>query len=216
MTVVYEDKDIVVCIKPDGMLSQSDEKGSKSAVSYLKEKLQCDIFPVHRLDRTTFGLMVFAKNSASAAALTQQIAEHKFTKRYVTVVHGAPEASSARLEDLMFFDRTKNKAFVSKKMRAGVKKAVLDFRVTQSGMIDGEAVSRLEVSLLTGRTHQIRLQFASRGMPLLGDNRYGAKDRFKRIALCAYCLGFCHPATHQKLEFTLDEATLETWLEYFK
>lgn len=217
MKIVFEDKNIVICIKPEGMLSQSDNDGGESAVSRLQALTGGEIYPVHRLDRTTMGLMVFAKTARAASALSRDIAEHRFNKRYIALVHGRPQESRGEMQDLLFFDRRKNKSFVVKKERAGVKKAVLDYVLLNFGETPCGTVSGLEIMLQTGRTHQIRVQCASRGMPLLGDRRYGAQDEFKKIALCAFSLEFPHPESGETLKFDIrDTAEFSEWKNYFE
>ena len=216
MRIVFEDESIVVGIKPEGLLSQSDSTGGESAVSCLQQLTGSEIYPVHRLDRTTMGLMVFAKNTHSAAVLSRDITEHRLEKRYIALVHGRPEKPSGEMRDMLFFDRKKNKSFVVKKERSGVKKAVLEYTVIEETEHSFGAVSSLDIRLETGRTHQIRVQCASRKMPLLGDRRYGAQDEFKKIALCAYRLELQHPKSREKLEFDITSAPeFSEWKNYF-
>lgn len=217
MKIVFSDQNIVVCIKPEGVLSQSDSTGGESAVSCLRELTGGEIYPVHRLDRTTMGLMVFARTARAASALSRDIAEHRFEKRYMALVHGKPEECRGEMQDLLFFDRRKNKSFVVKKERAGVKSAVLDYALLNFGETPSGTVSGLDITLQTGRTHQIRVQCASRGMPLLGDRRYGAQDGFKKIALCAYSLEFPHPISGEKLKLDIrDTDEFSEWKNYFE
>lgn len=183
--VLFENKDFVVCVKPVGINSQNDK--THDLVKALKNQLACDIYPVHRLDTAVGGTMVFAKNSESAAELSRQIAEGTFKKKYLAVVTGVPEEKSAVLEDLLFKDSSKNKTFVVKRMRKGVKKASLEYEVlaSQSGL------SLVSILLHTGRTHQIRVQFASRKLPLAGDGKYGSRDNKCTVALWSSELAFC-------------------------
>lgn len=216
MKIIFEDENIVVCVKPEGVLSQSDSAGGESAVSLLSGITDGEIYPVHRLDRTTMGLMVFAKTSLAAAKLCRDIEEHNLKKKYVALVHGKPAQESGEMCDLLFFDRKKNKSFVAKKERAGVKKAVLNYRLSNLGELSCGTVSALDISLETGRTHQIRVQCASRKMPLLGDRRYGAQDEFKKIALCACELEFLHPKSREKMLFNIKNTEeFFNWIKYF-
>lgn len=208
MKIIYEDTCILVCYKPHGMLSQSDSKGIENAVSVLEQKLKTDIFPIHRLDKGTAGLMVFAKTKKAAAELSRQITENKFTKLYTAVVHGAPEPQSGTLCDLLFYDRKAGKSYVVKRERAGVKKAVLHYETSASYETPQGIFSKLLIRLETGRTHQIRVQFASRGMPLAGDRRYGANDTRKDLALISCELDFFHPQTKEKLSFKTETDNL--------
>ncbi len=162
MKLIYSDKDIAVCIKPKGMDSE------KQLPEALKNELSGDFFPVHRLDLNVSGVMVYARNKAAAAVLSQTIQNHQMIKEYVALVHGAPPKSS-EWEDLLFKDSRKNKVFVVRRMRKGVKQAKLEFK----RLTDGDC-SLVHIRLHTGRSHQIRVQFSSRGYPLVGDHKYGS------------------------------------------
>ncbi len=200
MKIIFEDKDIVVAIKPAEILSQGDEKGRVNAVDLLKEMTGSDIFPVHRLDKGVGGVMVFAKNARAAAELSKQVSDRTMEKTYLALVHGEVAEERGRLEDLLFFDRGKNKSFVVKRERRGVKKALLDYECISRG----EDRSLVSVKLITGRTHQIRVQFSSRGYPLFGDRRYGARDEEKNIALLSREISFLHPKTGERMTFESD------------
>lgn len=202
IAVLFEDKDIIVCIKPCGVLSQSDEQGRENMIDILSFKIESEIFPLHRLDREVGGVMVFAKNKNSAAVLSRDIAENKLKKEYIALVHGEPCEKQGEMRDLLFKDSKKNKSFVVKNKRKGVKEAVLEFNVINSVSIENEQYSVVKVLLHTGRTHQIRVQFASRKMPLAGDRKYGGKDIFKDIGLWSYRLSFKHPVTKEQMQFS--------------
>lgn len=197
MKIIFEDKDIVVAIKPPEIISQGDEKGRANALDILKDMTGSEIFPVHRLDKGVGGVMVFAKNSKSAAELSRQVSDRTMEKTYLALLHGEITEEKGRLEDLLFFDRGKNKSFVVKRERRGVKKALLDYECIEKG--DGRSL--VKVKLITGRTHQIRVQFSSRGYPLFGDRRYGAKDEEKNIALLSKGISFLHPKTGERMSF---------------
>ena len=163
MELLYTDVDFAVCIKPVGLDSE------REVPEQLKEQLGGEIFTLHRLDKNVGGVMVYARNKAAAARLSKAIQDGAMIKEYVAMVHGTPP-ETGDWEDLLFKDSRKNKVFVVKKQRAGVKKARLEFkRVTQ-----GER-SLVAVRLHTGRSHQIRVQFSSRGFPLVGDHKYGSR-----------------------------------------
>lgn len=196
--IIYQDNDIVVCVKPIGVLSQLSDKGEQNMVSLLKEQCKCEIYPLHRLDKQVGGVMVFAKNKSAAASLSKQITDRTFTKKYIAVVHGAFDEKSGIMEDLLFKDNAKNKVFVVKRERRGVKKAKLEYTVLE----EKDGFSKVSVLLHTGRTHQIRVQFASRKHPLKGDSKYGARDGEKRLFLWSSEIGFVHPSTHKKLCFS--------------
>ena len=164
MEILFSDKDMVVCVKPVGLDSESE------VPTELTKTLGGDIFTLHRLDKNVGGVMVYARAKAAAAALSKAIQEGRLVKEYVAMVHGTPP-ERGDWEDLLWKDSKKNKVFVVKRMRGGVKKARLEFiRLTA-----GEE-SLVRIRLHTGRSHQIRVQFASRGYPLVGDHKYGAKD----------------------------------------
>lgn len=164
MEILYFDRQIIVCIKPVGMDSESQVPDA------LKKQFGGDIFTVHRLDLNVGGVMVYARTKQSAAALSKTIQEGNMVKEYVAMVHGTPD-ESGDWEDLLWKDSKKNKVFVVKRIRGGVKKARLEYqRLTQGD------TSLVHIRLHTGRSHQIRVQFASRGYPLVGDHKYGSKD----------------------------------------
>ena len=207
MKILYSDNDIVVCVKPIGILS-TDEAGGMPEL--LREELKlktAEVRTVHRLDRVVGGLMVFARSQASAASLSRQISERSFEKEYLAVVHGTPEKESGVLEDLLFRDSAENKTYVVKRMRKGVRPAALEYTV----LGQKEHLSLVRIHLLTGRTHQIRAQFSSRAMPLVGDRKYGAAADNCEIALWSSRLCFAHPRTGKKMEFTLEPSGGYPW-----
>ena len=187
MEILYSDKAIVVCIKPVGLDSESEVPAE------LKKALGGEIFPLHRLDKNVGGVMVYARAKAAAAALSKAIQEGNMVKEYVAMVHGTPP-ESGDWEDLLWKDSKKNKVFVVKRMRGGVKKARLEF----VRLSEGET-SLVRVRLHTGRSHQIRVQFASRGYPLVGDHKYGARDSSPAPMLFSCRLDF--PYCGETLQF---------------
>lgn len=199
MEILYQDKELVVCIKERGLLSQDGKEGEKTVPSELRKVCKGEIYPVHRLDKEVGGVMVFAVTKEAAASLSAQVSDRRMKKIYLTVVHGAPEKDEGEMEDLLYFDRSKNKSFPVKKERRGVKNALLTYTVKARG----EGRTLVEVHLQTGRTHQIRVQFASRKMPLFGDKRYGAKDESRIIALWSYAISFIHPKTKERMNFKM-------------
>ena len=164
MQILYSDRGIVVCIKPVGLDSEAEVPAA------LKEILSGEIFPIHRLDKNVGGIMVFARTKAAAAALSKAVQEGQLIKEYVALVHGTPP-ESGDWEDFLFKDSRKNKVFTVKKERKGVKYARLEFR----RLSEGEQ-SLVHIRLHSGRSHQIRVQFSSRGFPLVGDHKYGSRD----------------------------------------
>ena len=196
MEILYRDNDIIVCIKERGLLSQYDEK-KPDMITALKEICGCEVYPVHRLDKEVGGVMVYALTQKSAASLSAQVADRSFNKQYIALIHGVPAEAEGTMEDLLYFDKGKNKSFTVKKERRGVKKALLKYTVIESS----DSYSRVRVKLHTGRTHQIRVQFASRKMPLIGDRRYGAKDEAQFIHLWSEKISFIHPVNKEKMTF---------------
>ncbi len=197
MKVYFEDKHIIVCLKPVGVLSQESEK-DENMPSLLKELTGGEIYPVHRLDKDVSGVMVFAKTKKAAGELSRQVSERETEKRYFVLAHSSDIKDSGLMRDFLYFDKRKNKSFVVKKERKGVKEALLEYTF----MKENDGKSLFDVKLLTGRTHQIRVQFASRKMPLFGDRRYGARDDRGHIALFSYSLSFLHPITKEKMTFS--------------
>ena len=173
---------LVVCIKPVGVRAQGE--GEADLPALLKRQLGCEIYPVHRLDQAVGGVMVFAKTAPAAAKLSQAIAGGTLQKEYLAVLGARPKDDSGELFDLLFHDRTKNKTYVVSRQRKGVKEAKLAYRVldVQNGLC------LVRIRLYTGRTHQIRVQFASRGMPLVGDGKYGSRKNAASPALWSYAL----------------------------
>lgn len=164
MQILFSDKDIAVCIKPVGLDSEVQ------VPQKLKDQLGSDIYPIHRLDKNVGGVMVYARSKAAAAALSKAVQDGSLVKEYAAMIHGTPP-EAGDWEDLLFKDSTKNKVFTVKRERKGVKKARLKYRLIAQG-----EQSLVHIRLYTGRSHQIRVQFSSRGFPLVGDHKYGSRD----------------------------------------
>ena len=196
LKIYYQDNQIVICEKPYGVSSQ--KSGGDNMVDMLSSRLGCNIYPVHRLDTTTTGLMVFAKNEKSAGILSSDIASRNFHKHYLAICHGSVD-KAGEMRDFLFHDRIKNKSFAVESKRKGSKEAILEYELISYN--EEEKLSLVKIHLLTGRTHQIRVQFASRGNMLYGDGKYGAKDNDK-IKLHSHIISFTHPVTKEQMSFT--------------
>ena len=188
MEILYCDKQIAVCVKPVGLDSEHEVPEA------LREQLGGELFPIHRLDKNVGGVMVYARTKQAAAALSKAVQEGSMVKEYVAMVHGTPP-ESGDWSDLLWKDSSKNKVFVVKRERKGVKKARLEFHRLSEG-----EVSLVRIRLHTGRSHQIRVQFASRGYPLLGDHKYGARDSSPAPMLYSCCLTFPHAGQLRRFE----------------
>lgn len=196
--IIFEDKYIVAAIKPSGIDSE------KEMVERLKELTNSDYIAVlHRLDTAVSGVMIYAKTKAAAANISAQIQSDNFKKEYLAVVSGAPEEPQGRYEDLLFKDSAKNKSYVVKRERKGVKKAVLEYETLSTAHLDNGDISLIRVLLHTGRTHQIRVQFSHRKMSLLGDKKYGSRYDCP-IALFSHTITLLHPTTNEPLCFTAE------------
>ncbi len=207
MEILFQDKNIAVCFKPAGIISQSTD-GGEDMISLLNEVFKkngenAKAYPVHRLDRETAGVMVYAKSSKAAAVLSKQAEQNTIKKRYYAVARGVPDEKSGVLKDFLFRDKQKNKTYTVRKMRKGVREASLEYNIIE----EKEGMTLLDILLHTGRTHQIRVQFASRKMPLYGDGRYGGGSG--KLALFAHTLEFEHPISGEKMVFTAKPDTTE-------
>lgn len=194
MTVLYCDRGIVVCVKPVGLDSEQELPAA------IRQELGGEVFPVHRLDKNVGGVMVYARTKQTAAALSRAVQEGTMVKEYVAMVHGTPP-ESGDWTDLLWKDSTKNQVFVVKRERKGVKKARLEFRRIKEG-----ETSLVHVRLHTGRSHQIRVQFASRGFPLVGDHKYGSRDAAAAPMLFSCRLTFPYQKENRVFEFFPDWA----------
>ena len=196
MQILFEDRHVVVAVKPSGVLSEhSDSEENMPAL------LGGNVYPVHRLDRGVGGVMVYAKHKAAAAKLSQAVQEGKLHKEYTAVVCGTPTPAEGELRDLLFKDAAKNKSFVVDRMRKGAKEAILSYRVQDSCTYEGATLCRVQIHLVTGRSHQIRVQFSSRGWPLVGDGKYGSRVKASAPALFASALTFPHPQSGKQMSF---------------
>lgn len=207
MELIYLDKEMVVCVKPPRVLSTDEPGGLPELVRQALGDPHADVRTVHRLDRVVSGVMVLARSAAAASELSRQIREDQFTKEYLAVVHGCPKPESGTLTDLLYRDKARRMTMVASHPGKGVQEAVLDYQVLSSA---GD-ISRVKVQLRTGRTHQIRVQFASRGMPLVGERKYATLDDPCEIALWSHRIGFFHPATGERVEFSQEPPEGYPW-----
>ena len=207
MELIYQDSDIVVCVKPARVLSTDEPGGVPQLVREALGNEREDVRTVHRLDRVVSGLMVLARNAAAASELSRQIREGGFGKEYLAVVHGCPEMEQGTMIDLLLRNKPERKTYVVTKPGKGVQEAILHYRV----LSQIEDLSRVHIVLETGRTHQIRAQFSSRNLPLVGDRKYSLLEDSCEIALWSYRLCFSHPATGEPMEFTLEPPAIYPW-----
>ena len=212
--ILYENKELLVCIKPAGTLSEkSDSPNSLPSLiekEYLEKNTPISLFAVHRLDKEVSGVMVYAKSAGSAKELSAQIADRKFHKEYLAIVEGVPEKKQDILKDLLFKDSKRNKSYVVKRERKGVKEASLEYKT----LATKDETSLLQIFLHTGRTHQIRVQFASRGHSIIGDKKYGSQISLSAITLCSHKIAFSEPITKKVIEFTYIPKDLNIWNNY--
>lgn len=200
MELIYADDHIVVAVKPARVLSTDEPGGMPELVRQALSDPKADVRTVHRLDRVVSGLMVLARSSKAASDLSAQIRQDSFQKEYLAVVHGCPEEKQGTLEDLLVRDKARKMTFVTNEPGKDAQTAVLHYQV----LAEMDNMSLVKIQLITGRTHQIRVQFASRGMPLVGERKYAVLDDPCEIALWSCGIGFCHPATGEDLHFYLN------------
>lgn len=186
--LLYTDPSLIVCVKPVGISSESP--GLPDLVA---EQCGCKALPVHRLDQGTGGVIVLARTSAACASMQRLFQENKVKKEYLAVISGCPEEIDGFFTDLLWHDRQKNKSFVVDRRRAGIKEASCAWKLMNSTFYDGQKIALIRVFLHTGRTHQIRVQFGSRGFPLVGDRKYGSRLAAETFALWASAISFPRP-----------------------
>ena len=209
MELIYVDDDILVCLKPARVLSTDEPGGVPDLAREALGDMSSDVRTVHRLDRVVAGLMVLARNAKAASELSRQIRDDEFEKEYLAVVHGRPEEDTGTLRDLLGRDKARKMTYVAQEPAKGVQEAVLDYQVLSTA----SEMSRVQIRLHTGRTHQIRVQFASRGMPLVGERKYSELNDPCEIALWSCRIGFTHPKTGERMEFTHEPPEAFPWTE---
>lgn len=209
LEILYSDRDILVCIKPARILSTDEPGGLPSMVRAALGDEKADVRTVHRLDRVVSGVMVLARNAKAASELSRQIRDGEFEKEYLAVVHGKPEQNSGMLTDLLYRDKARRMTMVALEPARGVQEAILDYQVQNSA----QNMSRVQIQLRTGRTHQIRVQFASRNMPLVGERKYCTLEDPCEIALWSHRIAFFHPATGERVAFSKEPPQSYPWTE---
>ena len=205
MKILYEDKYLIVAEKPVGVESQKSSAGKPDMMTLLSQYRLAKgedayVGLVHRLDTATGGAMIYSKHSDMTGKLSTLVQSGDYEKTYLAVVHGAPEHASGEMRDLLYHDKMKNKSFVCAKERKGVKEAILNYRTLETVEVEGCVMSLVEIELITGRTHQIRVQFASRKMPLVGDGKYGSRANKASCALWSHKVRFTHPVTKKVID----------------
>lgn len=208
MDILYQDGDIIVCVKPARVLSTDEPGGMPELVREALGDPKADVRTVHRLDRVVSGLMVLARSAESASKLSEQIREQSFQKEYLAVLHGHPEEDSGTLRDLLLRDKQERKTYIVLGPGKGVQEAILTYQVQAKT----EDMTRVRIQLQTGRTHQIRAQFSGRDLPLVGDRKYSLLEDDCEIALWSYRLAFVHPKTGELMEFVLDPPRTYPWV----
>lgn len=209
MQILYEDNRILVCVKPAGVLSTDEPGGMPSLLrDYLKDGAAC-VRSVHRLDQAVSGVMVYAHSRMAASILGEQVRTRQMQKTYLAVVNGAPPEQSGTLRDLLYRDTASKMTRVVTESGKDVHPAELSYRV----LAENESHTLLAIRLHTGRTHQIRVQFASRNCPLVGDKKYGRGENCP-IALFSCALSFCHPQTGERVCFFALPPDDAPWTEF--
>ena len=212
MEILYQDACFLVCIKPARVLSTDEPGGLPELVREALGDPKADVRTVHRLDRVVSGVMVLARNARAASELSRQIREDQFSKEYLAVVHGRPESPEGTLRDLLARDKARRMTFVADAPGKGVQEAALSYRVLEYA----DGMSLVRVRLHTGRTHQIRVQFSSRGMPLVGERKYAVWNDPCELALWSAKIGFYHPGTGEWVEFSKEPPVVFPWTEFGK
>ena len=209
MQILYQDSDVLVVVKPARVLSTDEPGGVPELARAALGDPKADVRTVHRLDRVVSGLMVLARNAQAASELSRQVREDLFQKQYMAVVHGRPEQPEGRVVDLLLRDKARKMTFVVQEAGKGVQSASLRYWVL--GQTDG--LSKVRIALETGRTHQIRVQFSSRGLPLVGERKYATLEDDCEIALWSCMVGFVHPTNGETMKFFLEPPAVYPWTE---
>lgn len=209
MELIHVDRDIVVCIKPPRVLSTDEPGGLPELVRQALGDPNANIRTVHRLDRVVSGLMVLARTRKSASELSRQIRDGEFDKEYLAVLHGIPDEDKGTLRDLLLRNKEEKKTYVVQEPGKDVQEAILNFELLSKR----EALSKVRIELVTGRTHQIRAQFSGRDLPLVGDQKYSLYNDDCEIALWSHKIAFNHPFTGKRMEFIQEPPEVYPWTE---
>ncbi len=209
MKILYQDDKIIVCVKPAQVLSTDEPGGLPDLLRAHLGDPDANIRTVHRLDRVVSGLMVVARTARAASDLSRQIRQDEFGKEYLAVIHGNDLPPEGQFRDLLLRNKSERKTYIVQEPGKDVQEALLEYKVLNRA----DSLSRVQIRLLTGRTHQIRAQFSGRGYPLVGDRKYSLLDDDCPIALWSYALSFAHPATGEKMTFTLQPPDIYPWTD---
>ena len=210
MDIIYQDKDILVCVKPAGVLSTDEPGGLPELIRQALGDPNANVRTVHRLDRMVSGLMVLARRSKAASELSRQIREGEFGKEYMAVCHGDLQDDHGEFRDLLLRNKQERKTYIVTEPGKDVQEAILEYWVLKRT----ENMTRVRIKLHTGRTHQIRAQFSGRALPLVGDKKYGIPEDDCQIALWSCRLAFKHPYSGKPMEFTLEPPECYPWSNF--
>ncbi len=200
MEILFEDKHLIIVKKPVGMLSEGNDGVEGEIIRYLKKDKNDYAGLINRLDRNVSGLIMLAKTKEAAKRISSMVSQNNIKKQYLAVIHSTPEEKSGTMCDILFKDSKQNKSYVVKSLRKGAKEAELEYSLLGTKSTGKGDISLVKVLLKTGRTHQIRVQFSSRKMPLLGDGKYGSRDNKCTIALYSHKMTFDHPFTGKLIQ----------------
>ena len=210
MDILYQDKDIIVVLKPAGVKSTDEPGGVPSLIRETLGDPNANVRTVHRLDQVVSGLMVLARRAKAASELSRQIRDGEFEKEYVAVVQGSLPEQSGTFRDLLLRNKAERKTYVVTQPQKDAQEAVLDY----ARLAEADGLSKVRIVLRTGRTHQIRCQFSSRGLPLVGDKKYGGPELDGPIALWSHRLAFRHPYSGEPMEFVHEPPPTEPWVSF--
>ena len=209
MELLYKDDKIIIAVKPAGVLSTDEPGGMPELIRIALGDPKATVKTVHRLDRVVGGVMIFARTARAASDLSEQVRNHLFEKTYQAVIHGCPQPPTGTFRDLLLRSKQERKTYVVSEPGKDVQEAILDYLTLGTA----NQFSRVKVQLHTGRTHQIRVQFSSRGMPLVGDKKYGLGEDCN-VALWSYRIAFHHPKTGEYMAFTKAPPAVFPWSEF--